>query len=88
MTADHNRAKLYDNTTASHRNLQSKRYIVNLGWIDIWAKCYNAELPLLFFIHFYLLFYYYLATKRGIFFLSQLVVIKIFIICLWCPIGI
>ena len=35
MNADHVRAKLYVNATASHGNLQSKGSVVNLGWIEV-----------------------------------------------------
>lgn len=35
MNADHVRATLYANTTVDHRNLLSKGYIVNLGWIEV-----------------------------------------------------
>lgn len=50
MNADHARTKLYANTTAAHRNLQSKGYIVNLDWIEV-----NGPGAMVEKCHFYLL---------------------------------
>lgn len=36
MNADHNIATLYANTVAYPRNLQSKSYAVELGWIKVY----------------------------------------------------